>query len=229
MLPKLKPEQRWYGLEQDEGALGRSMNVRNSSCCFRRFLTLLLAVAAVAVAMNHYCRSRYDLVAILKTLGQGERNCVLIVGPVVDGAGAFSRYRWGDRPVVRKRVMVLLKPVLPAALPPASLWPWLWALGTDDVISLLVGLRPYRLLLATQPLRVLRNDVVANVWPLKFYLPIVTVVVGLLLAGLMGGEPLLWAVLAGAVVLALLCGVLGWMLLNVKPHDAEIATSAPGG
>jgi putative ABC transport system permease protein len=26
---------------------------------------------------------------------------------------------------------------------------------------------------------------------------------------------LLWAVLAGAVVLAVLCGVLGWMLLNV--------------
>ena len=81
--------------------------------------------------------------------------------------------------------------------------------------SLLVGLRPYRLLLATQPLRVLRNDVVANVWPLKFYLPIVSVVVVLLLAGLMGGSMLLWAVLAGAVVLALLCGVLGWMLLNV--------------
>ena len=112
-------------------------------------------------------------------------------------------------------LMVLLKPVLPAALPPASLWPWLWALGTMTVISLLVGLRPYRLLLATQPLRVLRNDVVANVWPLKFYLPIVSVVVVLLLAGLMGGSMLLWAVLAGAVVLALLCGVLGWMLLNV--------------
>ncbi len=64
-------------------------------------------------------------------------------------------------------------------------------------------------------LRVLRNDVVANVWSLKFYLPIVSVVVVLLLAGLMGGSMLLWAVLAGAVVLALLCGVLGWMLLNV--------------
>ncbi|EPE6732756.1 ABC transporter permease [Escherichia coli] len=113
------------------------------------------------------------------------------------------------------RLMALLKPVLPAALPPASLWPWLWALGTMTVISLLVGLRPYRLLLATQPLRVLRNDVVANVWPLKFYLPIVSVVVVLLLAGLMGGSMLLWAVLAGAVVLALLCGVLGWMMLNV--------------
>jgi putative ABC transport system permease protein len=34
-------------------------------------LTLLLAVAAVAVAMSHYCRSRYDLVAILKPSAPG--------------------------------------------------------------------------------------------------------------------------------------------------------------
>jgi putative ABC transport system permease protein len=61
----------------------------------------------------------------------------------------------------------MLKPVLPAALPAASGWPWLWAIGATGVISLLVGLRPYRLLLATLPLRVLRQDVVANVWPLK--------------------------------------------------------------
>jgi putative ABC transport system permease protein len=38
------------------------------------------------------------------------------------------------------------------------------------------------------------------------------VVVGLL-AWLMGGSPLLWAVLAGAVVLALLCGLVGWGVL----------------
>ncbi len=58
--------------------------------------------------------------------------------------------------------------------------------------------------------RVLRQDVVANVWPLKLYIPLVCAVVVILLAWLMGGSPLLWAVLAGAVVLALLCGVLGW-------------------
>ena len=114
-----------------------------------------------------------------------------------------------------KVLMVLLKPVLPAALPPASLWPWLWAMGAMGVISLLVGLRPYRLLLATQPLRVLRRDAVARVWPLKIYLPVMTAVVVALLAWLMGGSMLLWAVLAGAVVLALLCGLLGWMLLSV--------------
>lgn len=167
LLPQLKPEQRWYGLEQDEGALGRAQ---------------------------------------LRKLIVGQWLMVLALSAVTGGAIGL---------LFENVLMVLLKPVLPAALPPASLWPWLWALGTMTVISLLVGLRPYRLLLATQPLRVLRNDVVANVWPLKFYLPIVSVVVVLLLAGLMGGSMLLWAVLAGAVVLALLCGVLGWMLLNV--------------
>lgn len=216
MLPQLKPEQRWYGLEQDEGALGRSMERSQQFLLLSALLTLLLAVAAVAVAMNHYCRSRYDLVAILKTLGAGRAQLrKLIVGQWLLVL-ALSAVTGGAIGLLFENVlMVLLKPVLPAALPPASLWPWLWALGTMTVISLLVGLRPYRLLLATQPLRVLRNDVVANVWPLKFYLPIVSVVVVLLLAGLMGGSMLLWAVLAGAVVLALLCGVLGWMMLNV--------------
>ena len=216
LLPQLKPEQRWYGLEQDEGALGRSMERSQQFLLLSALLTLLLAVAAVAVAMNHYCRSCYDLVAILKTLGAGRAQLrKLIVGQWLMVL-TLSAVTGGAIGLLFENVlMVLLKPVLPAALPPASLWPWLWALGTMTVISLLVGLRPYRLLLATQPLRVLRNDVVANVWPLKFYLPIVSVVVVLLLAGLMGGSMLLWAVLAGAVVLALLCGVLGWMLLNV--------------
>lgn len=59
---------------------------------------MLLAVAAVAVAMGHYCRSRYDLVAILKTLGAGRAQLrklivgqwlMLLVLAVVAGA------RWG--------------------------------------------------------------------------------------------------------------------------------------
>ncbi len=219
LLPQLKPEHRWYGLEQDEGALGKSLERSQQFLLLSALLTLLLAVAAVAVAMGHYCRSRYDLVAILKTLGAGRAQLrKLIIGQwlllltlaVITG-GAMGL-------LFEHILLILLKPVLPAALPSASAWPWLWAIGTMVVISLLVGLRPYRLLLATQPLRVLRRDVVASVWPLKFYIPVICLVVIGLLAWLMGGSPLLWSVLAGAVVLALLCGVLGWMLLNVLRH-----------
>lgn len=216
LLPQLGADQRWYGLEQDDGALGKSLQRSQQFLLLSALLTLLLAVAAVAVAMSHYCRSRYDLVAILKTLGAGRAQLqklivgqwALLLGLAVITGGALGL-------LFEKVLMLLLKPVLPAALPPASYWPWLWAIGAIVVISLLVGLRPYRLLLATQPLRVLRRDAVANVWPLKIYLPAVAIIIVLLLAWLMGGSMLLWAVLAGAVVLAMLCGVVGWLLLNV--------------
>lgn len=216
LLPQLKPEHRWIGLEQDEGALGKSLERSQQFLLLSALLTLLLAVAAVAVAMGHYCRSRYDLVAILKTLGAGRVQLrKLIVGQWL-AVLALSAITGGIIGLLFEKVlMLLLKPVLPAELPAASLWPWLWSIGAMVVISLLVGLRPYRLLLATQPLRVLRRDVVANVWPMKIYLPVIACVVVVLLAWLMGGSMLLWAVLAGAVVLALLCGVLGWVLLNV--------------
>lgn len=216
LLPKLKPEQRWIGMEQDEGALGKSLERSQQFLLLSALLTLLLAVAAVAVAMSHYCRSRYDLVAILKTLGAGRAALrkliigqwlmVLLLAAIAGGAAGL---------VFEAALLQLLKPVLPAALPPASLWPWLWAIGSMVTISLLVGLRPYRLLLATQPLRVLRRDAVANVWPLKIYLPVISCVVVALLALLMGGSSLLWAVLAGTLVLAALCGIVGWGVLKL--------------
>lgn len=125
--------------------------------------------------------------AILKTTGAGRAQLrKLIVGQWLMLL-ILSALTGGIMGLLfEKLLMVMLKPVLPAALPPASLWPWLWAMGAMTVISLLVGLRPYRLLLATQPLRVLRNDVVANVWPLKFYLPVIIAVAVGLLAWLMG-------------------------------------------
>lgn len=214
LLPKLGPEHRWIGLQQDDSALGKSLERSQQFLLLSALLTLLLAVAAVAVAMSHYCRSRYDLVAILKTLGAGRAQLrKLIVGQwlMLLALAAVAGGAMGAG--LEQILLLMLKPVLPAALPPASGWPWLWAIGAMVVISLLVGLRPYRLLLATLPLQVLRQDIVANVWPLKFYIPLVCAVVVLLLAWLMGGSPLLWAVLAGAVVLALLCGALGWGLL----------------
>jgi putative ABC transport system permease protein len=64
----------------------------------------------------------------------------------------------------------------------------------------------------------LRRDAVADVWPLKFYIPVISIVSVLLLAWLMGASMLLWSVLAGAVVLALLCGVVGWLLLRVMKN-----------
>lgn len=216
LLPQLKAEHRWTGMEQDDGALGKSLERSQQFLLLSALLTLLLSVAAVAVAMSHYCRSRYDLVALLKTLGAGRQALrKLIIGQwlMVLTLAAITGGLVGL--VFEAALIHLLKPVLPAELPAASLWPWLWSIGGMVTISLLVGLRPWRLLLATQPVRVLRRDAVANVWPLKIWLPLVACVVVALLALLMGGSTLLWAVLAGALVLAALCGAVGWLLLRL--------------
>lgn len=135
LLPQLKPEHRWYGLDQDDGALGKSLERSQQFLLLSALLTLLLAVAAVAVAMSHYCRSRYDLVAILKTLGAGRAQLrKLIIGQwlMVLGLSAVTGGAIGL--LFEKVLLALLKPVLPADLPSASLWPWLWALGAgrDD-------------------------------------------------------------------------------------------------
>lgn len=209
--PRLKGGERWISTENSEDALGRSMQRAQQFLLLSALLTLLLAIAAVAVAMSHYCRSRYDLVAVLKTLGATRRALQrLIIGQwlaVLLLAGVTGSALGQG---IELLLLTLLKPVLPASLPAASLWPWLWALGTMFIISLLVGLRPYRLLMATQPLRVLRRDAVARVWPLRLYLPAMALVVVLLLALLLGGSKMLWALLTGVVLLALLLAVLGW-------------------
>ncbi|MEM6050635.1 putative ABC transporter permease subunit YbbP [Erwinia sp. P7711] len=208
---RIKPEQRWISVENSEDALGKSMQRAQQFLLLSALLTLMLAIAAVAVAMSHYCRSRYDLVAVLKTLGAnraalrklivGQWLAVLLLAAVCGGAIGMG---------FEVLLLRMLKPVLPGELPPASAWPWLWAIGSLFIISLLVGLRPYRLLLATQPLRVLRRDAIANVWPLKYYLPAMALVVIGLLAMLVGGSKLLWALVAGIVLLSLLLGAIGW-------------------
>ena len=208
---RLTADQRWISVENSDDALGKSMQRAQQFLLLSALLTLMLAIAAVAVAMSHYCRSRYDLVAVLKTLGANRRAlrklivgqwlAVLLLAAVCGGAIGMG---------FEALLLRMLRPVLPGELPPASIWPWLWAIGSLFVISLLVGLRPYRLLLATQPLRVLRRDAVANIWPLKFYLPLMAVVVVGLLALLVGGSTLLWALVAGIVLLSMLLGAVGW-------------------
>ncbi len=71
----LRPDQRWYGMEESDGALSRSLQRSQQFLTLSALLTLMLSIAAVAVSMSHYCRSRYDLVAVLKTLGQGVERC----------------------------------------------------------------------------------------------------------------------------------------------------------
>lgn len=211
LTPQLKPDQKLFGLEESGGTLGKSLQRSQQFLLLSALLTLLLAVAAVTVAMNHYCRSRYELVAILKTLGAGRKTLLrLIAGQwlallLVSGIAGSALGLMFEALLIR-----LLAPVLPAALPATGGWPWIWALGGMVLISLVVGLRPYRQLMATQPLRVLRSDAFRVVWPLRYYLPITALILIAGLISLVGLSTLLWSLLLGMVALAFLLSVVGW-------------------
>lgn len=211
LTPQLKPDQKLFGLEESGGTLGKSLQRSQQFLLLSALLTLLLAVAAVTVAMNHYCRSRYELVAILKTLGAGRKTLLrLIAGQwlallLVSGVAGSALGLLFEGLLIR-----LLAPVLPAELPAAGGWPWVWALGGMVLISLVVGLRPYRQLIATQPLRVLRSDAFRVVWPLRYYLPITALILVAGLISLVGLSTLLWSLLLGMVALAFLLSVVGW-------------------
>ena len=62
LLPQLKPEHRWYGLEQDEGALGKSLERSQQFLLLSALLTLLLAVAAVAGGEEPHLRRPHHLI-----------------------------------------------------------------------------------------------------------------------------------------------------------------------
>jgi putative ABC transport system permease protein len=115
LLPKLGPEHRWIGLDQDDSALGKSLERSQQFLLLSALLTLLLAVAAVAVAMSHYCRSRYDLVATQdagrRTGAAAQADC----RPVAAAADAVGDNRRGAGLALERLLLLVLKPVLPAA------------------------------------------------------------------------------------------------------------------
>ncbi|MBD2779456.1 putative ABC transporter permease subunit YbbP [Xenorhabdus szentirmaii] len=209
--PQLKADQRWLTLKQDNGVLAQSIERAQQFLLLSSLLTLLLAVAAMAVSMSHYCRSRHNLIAILKTLGAGRwalrqwiigQWLVIMLAAIVVGAALGL--------IFETALVQILAGMLPKMLPEAGMWPWVWAMGALFGIAFLVGIRPYRQLMATQPSRVLRNGVTASIWPLRYYLPAVALLITGGLVLLAGANPLLWSLLAGIPIVALLLALLGW-------------------
>lgn len=228
--PHLQPDQRLYGVEESGGSVGKTLERAQQFLLLSALLTLLLAAAAIAVAMGHYSRSRYNLVAVLKTLGATSKKLrYLIVGQWLSVIVLAALTGTIVGLVFEQLLLILLKSVLPAKLPNAGVWPLVWSIGTLILISLLIGLRPYKQLIATLPLRVLRKDSIVNVWPLKFYLPIVLTIMILLLAYLVGFNAMWWSMLLGLLALVVILGIVGWgsllllKLLTVRQLSLRLA------
>ena len=187
-------------------------------------LAALLSAVAVALAAHGFAAKHLDDCAMLRVLGQSQRNIGLsyafefaLVGLFASGLGVLIGY------AVHFVFVLLLAGLIESSLPAASLWPVVFGLGMGMTLLLAFGLPPVLQLARVPPLRVIRRDV-GNLKPASL------AVLGLGMAGfvtllLAASSDLKLGLIAvggfaGAVVLFAGFGFLAIKLLRMSVNDA---------
>ena len=123
-------------------------------------LAALLSAVAVALAARGFAASHLDASALLRVLGQSQRNIALsytfefvLVGLFASALGVALGF------AVHYVFVLLLAGLVSSALPAASLWPAALGLGVGLTLLLAFGLPPVLQLAQVPPLRVMRRDV----------------------------------------------------------------------
>ena len=123
-------------------------------------LAALLSAVAVALAARGFAASHLDASALLRVLGQSQRNIALsytfefvLVGLFASVLGVALGF------AVHYVFVLLLAGLVSSALPAASLWPAALGLGVGLTLLLAFGLPPVLQLAQVPPLRVMRRDV----------------------------------------------------------------------
>ncbi|MBP6395316.1 MAG: ABC transporter permease [Giesbergeria sp.] len=123
-------------------------------------LAALLSAVAVALAARGFAASHLDASALLRVLGQSQRNIALsytfefvLVGLFASLLGVALGF------AVHYVFVLLLAGLVSSALPAASLWPAALGLGVGLTLLLAFGLPPVLQLAQVPPLRVMRRDV----------------------------------------------------------------------
>jgi putative ABC transport system permease protein len=123
-------------------------------------LAALLSAVAVALAARGFASKHLDDCAMLRVLGQSQRNIGLsytfefaLVGLFASGLGVLIGY------AVHYVFVLLLAGLIESSLPAASLWPVVFGLGMGMTLLLAFGLPPVLQLAQVPPLRVIRRDV----------------------------------------------------------------------
>lgn len=157
--PQLTESQLWYGVRDRADFVTESLQRSERFLLLAGLLGIILAAVAIAVAAQRYCQRHYDPVAIFKTLGASAEQIkkiyiahlvfltlMSVVIGVVIGYG------------VQDVIFEMIKEYLPKPLPALGIKPWIMAILTGIICSLMFSLYPLLQLFDIPPLRVLRRN-----------------------------------------------------------------------
>ena len=213
---------------RDESAeVADALNKAESFLLLGSLFAVLLAGVAIALTARRYSERHFDYVAILKTLGctSSQIMSIYISIQVVLGVIAIavgSVLGWA----IHALILQALASVIPIALPPAGVTPYIIGSTTAIICLLSFALPPLLALHKTSPLRVLRKDLDDN--SLSARLPYGIGLAGSLVLMLWYSQDVLLTtiiVLAVAGVVLVLSGI-SWLLLHSSNSVGMKAGSA---
>ena len=162
-LESKKPEVRGVRVESLEAGRPEMRQTLDRAGKFLNLVALLaalLSAVAVALAARAFAARHLDDCAMLRVLGLSQRNMAwayslefVLVGGVASVLGLALGYG------VHLLFVQLLAGLVETNLPPASLWPVVYGLGTGLTLLLAFGLPPVLQLASVPALRVMRRDV----------------------------------------------------------------------
>ena len=160
LSPAERDRYRWLGARDSSAAIGNALERAESFLLLGGLLAVLLAGVAVALAAHRYARRHFDHVAVLKTLGATpERVLSSFLGVLllVGGAGVLAGLGLGA--AIQQGLLMVLRELIPGALPQPGLAPYLLGAVTGFICLLSFALPPLLGLRRISPMRVIRRDV----------------------------------------------------------------------
>ncbi len=215
--PQLEPSHRLQGVREGRPTVAAALDRAEQYLGLASLVAVLLAGVAIAMGARRYSERHFDVSAVLRCLGAGQRDILFLFLPqllwlgLLGGAvGVVLGY------LVQFGLFYLLRELLPATLPAPGPMPVLMGFVTGITVLAGFALPPVMRLREVPALRVLRRELTPM--PLRGWL-----VYGVAIAAMVflmwrytDSAPLTLSVLGGAAAALLLLGMLALGLLRVS-------------
>ncbi|MEX2327594.1 MAG: FtsX-like permease family protein, partial [Pseudomonadales bacterium] len=180
--PQLSESARMFGVKEGTEGIGSALDRAERFLLLGGLLGVVLAGVAIALSAQRYSLRHYDHVAILKTLGATPNTIDSLFTVIFVTLGIFATFIGsGLGFLVQLGVVEILAPYIPIELPAPGMRPIWLGLGTGFVCLLAYALPPLLRLRATEPVRVIRRDLVdASTTDRLTYLAAVAGTIGLM-------------------------------------------------
>ncbi|MGA7181028.1 MAG: FtsX-like permease family protein [Thiobacillaceae bacterium] len=217
LKPRLGPSDHLIDVHEGRPVIGSALDRAERYLGLASLTAVLLAGVAIAMGARRYSERHFDVSAMLRCLGAGQRDIaalylpqLLLLGLIGSSLGVLLGYG------AQFGLLLLLRELLPSQLPPPGPLPALLGLLTGLVILAGFALPPVLRLKDVPALRVLRRELTPM--PLRAWLVYgaALAAMSLLLWRYTGNAVLTLIVLGGVLATLMVLGALAWGLLRAS-------------